>query len=264
MPGEEQPVTFEELQRRAGFERNPNAPVEAPEPPKGDTRSLAVQAADALARGDTEAYNRLLRVQKEMGQADDRAPRATSNTEGRNPRDVSTFNQIAGAFERSPLIRAADRTIVLNDAIASIEKNPRDPAAQLALAYSYVQALDTYQSAVREGELQNLGILGTRLQQFATTLNRVAFEGAFLPPEVARNIAVNAKQLVATIEAGRARKAKEFASRAQVSGVGDMWETFVAGSPSRVDTNSGRLVAPPEPSAGTRRKAPGDNPWRRR
>jgi hypothetical protein len=49
--------------------------------PKAETRSLDVQAADALAKGDTETYTRLLKVKKEMGQADDR-PRITVNTGG--------------------------------------------------------------------------------------------------------------------------------------------------------------------------------------
>lgn len=36
--------------------------------------SLEQQASEALARGDMETYQRLLRVRKEVGQADDRAP----------------------------------------------------------------------------------------------------------------------------------------------------------------------------------------------
>ena len=126
-----------------------------------------------------------------------------------------------------------DRSIVLKDAIKAIEKNPTDPAAQLSLAYSYIQALDTYQSAVREGELQNLGALGTRLQGFLVQLNKVANEGAFLPQGVALNIAANAKQLAATIEAGKASKEQEFKSRAQVSGVGEAWDQFRAGATGR-------------------------------
>lgn len=44
----------------------------APTEQKPETRGLDVQAADALARGDTAEYERLKRVKKEMGQADDR------------------------------------------------------------------------------------------------------------------------------------------------------------------------------------------------
>jgi hypothetical protein len=157
-------------------------------------------------------------------------PASASQSGGADPRSIALFNRIAGEYDRSPLVRAADRTLVLDDAIKTIEANPADPASQLRLAYSYIQALDTYQSAVREGELGNLGILGTKLQQWQMQLNKVASEGAFLPPEVAKNIARDAKQLVQVIGAGAERKRNEFKARATVSGVGEMWNSFVASS----------------------------------
>lgn len=227
-----------------------------PQAPKPDVPNTTEEAhiADAIAIAEEQKGRPLTRGERAQvrltaveeyarirGRADDR-PRV--DTGGQDPRKVATFNQIAGAYERSPLIRAADRTIVLGDAIKAIEANPSDPASQLSLAYSYIQALDTYQSAVREGELQNLGVLGTRLQQWATELNRVANEGAFLPPAVAKNIAASAKQLIQTIEAGRARKEQEFGSRAKVSGVGDMWDSFTGGF-------GGRRTSGPRPGGTT-------------
>jgi hypothetical protein len=148
---------------------------------------------------------------------------------GYSPKQVVTFNQIAGSYERSPLIKAADRTIVLQDAVKAVRRDPSNAANQMNLAYGYIQALDTYQSAVREGELQNLGALGTRLQQLAVEANKVATTGAFMPPDVAKQIATSAEQLVTTIKAGRKRKQQEYASRAKVSGVGKMWDEFVGG-----------------------------------
>lgn len=46
--------------------------LRAPKVPERETRGLDVQANEALKAGDTEAYERLKRVKKEMGQADDR------------------------------------------------------------------------------------------------------------------------------------------------------------------------------------------------
>lgn len=180
---------------------------------------------------------------------------------------ISTFNQIVGAYERSPLVRAADRTLVLDDSIKAIRVDPKNAANQMSLAYSYIQALDTYQSAVREGELQNLGTIGTRWQQLAAEANRVVSTGAFLPPEVAKQIADNAQQLVATITAGRKRKQQEFASRARVSNVGPMWDAFIAGFPEPTSaTPAGEQppvrVTPPS-RAGGPGPAPGSNPFRR-
>lgn len=57
------------VEDRAGQDFTSAAP---PKEPKIETRSLDVQAAEAMARGDKDTYARLLKVKKEMGQADDR------------------------------------------------------------------------------------------------------------------------------------------------------------------------------------------------
>jgi hypothetical protein len=223
----------------------PGVPKEGATPAIGSFEDYVLR--DAAAKGkDPKTYTTTeIDALREKYRLD---PRITVNTDsgGRSPREVATFNQIAGAYERSPLIRAADRTIVLKDAAAAIRRNPQDAAQQLTLAYAFIQALDTYQSAVREGELQNLGMLGTRAQQLALEANRVITSGAFLPPGVARQIAESADQLVKTIEGGRAQKLREYASRAKVSGVGDMWEAFVAGfaQPQTPATGGGSTPTP--------------------
>jgi len=149
---------------------------------------------------------------------------ATSSGEANDMKRIALFNRSADARERSPLVRAADRTIVLRDAAAAIDKDASNPANQLNLAYSYIQALDTYQSAVREGELANLGMLGTQLEQLGLQARRTILEGAFMPPDVARNIAKSAKLLIQTIESGQRAKSEEFRRRAKASGVDDLWE----------------------------------------
>ena len=63
---------------------------------------------------------------------------------------------------------------------------------------------------MREGELQNLGMLGTQLEQLGLQARRTILKGAFMPPEVARNIAASAKLLIKTIEDGRRAKSEEF------------------------------------------------------
>lgn len=171
-------------------------------------------------------------------------PRAPSTIDGRSPAAISTFNQIASQYQRSPLTNAADRTIVLKDAAQAIREAPSNPANQMALAYSYIQALDTYQSAVREGELQNIGSLATMWQQLLVKANQVATTGAFMPPDVAIQIAEASDRLVSTIESGRLKKRAEFAARANASGVGDLWDQFMAGIPS-----SDPAPAPPPPGA---------------
>jgi len=180
-------------------------------------------------------------------------------------KQVQQFDKIAADYQKSPLARAAERTVVLDDAITSIERNPADAPAQLRLAYSYIQALDTYQSAVREGEMQNLGILGTRLQQWTTDLNRVISTGAFLSPEVAKNIAADARQLVDSISRARRQTEQDFASRARTTGVGQMWDAYRSGAvapPTNGEEGPARVVPP---ASGTGRARPStSNPFRTR
>jgi hypothetical protein len=179
---------------------------------------------------------------------------ASSSGEAGEMRRIGLFNRIADARERSPLVRAADRTIVLRDAAAAIDKNPTDPANQLNLAYSYIQALDTYQSAVREGELQNLGMLGTQLEQLGLQARRTVLEGAFMPPDVAKNIAASAKLLIGTIEQGQQVKSQEFRRRAEASGVGDLWDaTYPSAAPTK---NATPNPAPQSPAAPAPTPAP--------
>jgi hypothetical protein len=64
-------------------------------------------------------------------------------------KDRTVFNQIVNQANKSPLIAAADRSVILQQAINQVKQNPNDAAQQLNLSYAYIQALDTYQSAVR-------------------------------------------------------------------------------------------------------------------
>jgi hypothetical protein len=81
----------------------------------------------------------------------------------------------------------------------------RNASTQLNLAYSYIQALDTYQSAVREGELANLGALGARLEVIGANIIRylpreAGGQGLIMPPEVAREVATEAQRLVGLMQ----------------------------------------------------------------
>ena len=145
---------------------------------------------------------------------------------------------------------------MLRDAAAAIDKNPTDPGNQLNLAYTYIQALDNCQSAVREGELANLGMRCTQLEQLGLQARRTILEGAFMPPDVAQNIAKNAKLLIGTIEQGQRATSEEFRRRAEASGVGDLWDAiYPSAPPTSTDRTTGANPTPPAPSTA--------NPFRR-
>jgi hypothetical protein len=181
--------------------------------------------------------------------------------EAADMRRIGMFNRIADAYERSPLVKAADRTIVLSNTAERILKDnaaASNASTQLNLAYSYIQALDTYQSAVREGELANLGALGTKLEVIGANIIRylpreAGGQGQVMSPQVAREIATEGKRLVELIESGRQRKASEFQRRANASGVADLWDaTYPSAPPTTTPTST------PAPST----TAPA-NPFRR-
>lgn len=79
--------------------------------------------------------------------------KAGVGTSGLSTSEANIFNSMVSKYNSSPLIAAADRTIVLKSAVNEVKKDPTNGAKQLSLVYAYIQALDTYQSAVREGEL---------------------------------------------------------------------------------------------------------------
>lgn len=153
---------------------------------------------------------------------------AASGSGGLTPGQVNAFNSIVSKYNSSPLIAAADRTVVLKNTINEIKKNPNNGAQQLNLAYSYIQALDTYQSAVREGELSLVNSIDSKVGQVKNYVEQIQ-NGQIVRPEVAKQIADAAETIVDTINASAKQKAQSFASQANVVGLGPYWNQYVSG-----------------------------------
>lgn len=141
---------------------------------------------------------------------------------------VSAFNSIVGKYNASPLIQASDRTVVLKNSIDQVRENPGDGATQLNLVYSYVQALDTYQSAVREGELGLVNSIDSTIGKLSNEITKIQ-DGQIVRPEVAKDIANAAEKLVTTIDEGARNKAKSFESQANTVGLGPQWKQYTTG-----------------------------------
>lgn len=237
-------LTLPEWEYRATFgEQGPAMPTPKADPATpGSFEDYVVKFATELGKTpDQLTTGELQQARKEYQQADDR-PRVSVNLSGMNPRQVTTFNQIAGAYQRSPLILASDRTLVLDDTIQAVRKDPTDSANQLSLAYGFIQILDSYQSAVREGELQLARGTASILDQLKMQAGRIT-TGALIPPSTALQMADSSERMIAAIKDGKRRKQQEFASRARVSGVGEMWDEFVRGAEAP--------MAPATPAAPT-------------
>jgi len=141
---------------------------------------------------------------------------------------VSAFNGIVGKYNASPLIAASDRTVVLKNSIDQAREKPSDGATQLNLVYSYIQALDTYQSAVREGELGLVNSIDSKVGKVENWKEQI-LNGQIVRPEVTKQIADAAENLVNTIDEGAARKAKSFESQANTVGLGAQWKQYTGG-----------------------------------
>jgi len=150
---------------------------------------------------------------------------------------VNTFNKIVNEYNKSPLIRAAERTPVLSGTIDAVLKDPKNSALQLNLSYAYVQALDTYQSAVREGELNNLNSIDSKIGQIQNYVQKMG-NGQIMRPEIAKQVAESAKSIVDLINTAAKQKAKSFKSQAQVSGIGDQWDQYTGGFDAVYDKES--------------------------
>lgn len=172
---------------------------------------------------------------------------------------TQAFNSIVGKYNSSPLVQASDRTPVLKAAVDAIKKDPKNGALQLNLSYAYIQALDTYQSAVREGELSNLNSIDSRIGEVQGYLQKIQ-NGQIVRPDVALKIADAAAQVVNTIASAASSKAQSFGSQAQVAGIGDMWTEYVGGftpsysvpaAPQTPAASDWKYVPPAQPTTQT-------------
>lgn len=143
-------------------------------------------------------------------------------TTGMNPKQTSVFNSIIEHQNKSPLIMAADRASVLKDITEAVANDPTNSALQVSFIYSMIQALDTYQSAVREGEI-NL-VAGTQgLQEKIQNLPDKINSGTPLnPTAIARYVDVS-KKLTSSIDSAAQKKKNVFKAQAISNGIGEQY-----------------------------------------
>lgn len=191
--------------------------------------------ASALLTGGTAKERQ--RYQEQLEDAQRRGLLRPAPTE----KQKQVFNSIVDKYNRSPLILASDRTIVLEDTIENIRKNPGDAAQQLNLVYSYVQALDTYQSAVREGELGLVNSIDSAIGRLQKSVDQIR-EGKVVRDDVALQIANAADLVVKTIKKGASNKEKAFASQAKVNGIEDLWNDYRTGFDAAFDAQQSTIT----------------------
>lgn len=145
------------------------------------------------------------------------AATSISDGSGLNSKEATIFNSIVDKYNKSPLVAAKDRTRVLQSIINNVNNDPNNGAQQLSLAYGYIQALDTYQSAVREGELSLVNSIDSKVGQLKNSIEKIQ-NGQIVRPDVAKQIAKAAQDLVDTISDSAGYKQKTFAAQAKQNG----------------------------------------------
>lgn len=188
---------------------------------KQETRSLDVQAADALAKGDTATYERLLRVKREMGQADDRQSdprlaeiqrelaearldnmRSAKNSTGLPPNVARRVDAKAKGWDALPIVKTTQKMAEAVSFANSLDINTKNPADDQALIYAFAKAMDP-DSVVREGEYATVQKYGQSwAEAFGFNAARIFSNTPFLTPQARANMK---RTILSKYAAGRAQ-----------------------------------------------------------
>ena len=176
------------------YERPPATTVGTSETERA--AQLLKQRDDARAAGNEALasiyeleYQRLLKVKKELGQADDR-PRVTVQTSGNlPPATTRRANQLADKFQAHPTVKRANTMSEAVSFVNGLDVNTKNPADDQALIYAFAKAMDP-ESVVREGEYATVQKYAQSwLEKFGFDARRVLSSNVpILTPQARQNL----------------------------------------------------------------------------
>lgn len=249
-------ANWDELNRRAGV----TVGASAPEAAGGELTksSLEVQAAAALARGDMETYNRLLKVKKEMGAADDRPPdptlqaireltlaqqRQLQESGGLTPAKFSQAQALANDFQQETKEFWTQRNAYQR--VLASNPSPTSPAGHMALIFAYMKLLDP-NSVVRETEYanaQNASAVPDRIRN----LYNATINGSILTPRQIADFKNQAKAIYEGAKRGATDVKAIYDQRATSQGLPSSAVTYMLNDPVQTtDSPSDAQAAPPQ------------------
>ena len=144
------------------------------------------------------------------------------------PREKSMFSALTSKSREDPLVRAKDRSAGLQNTINYLVANPKDlknGSIQYNLLYGFTQALDSYNSAVREGELQNLKGIDSFAGQAQNFFERVG-SGQVLREDQIKQVANAAQLLADSIKNVGDKRLQQYQREADIIGLGDQWAEY--------------------------------------
>lgn len=137
----------------------------------------------------------------------------------------AVFNTIINNQIKSPSMTAVNRTGQLADTASRIRQNPKNAPDQVALIYGVIQILDSYQSAVREGEINLVRDTQGLLQKADNFYDRVS-KGTPIDASVALAYAKLADQMIGSIKANAEKVNNQFKAQAVVNGIGKQYDEY--------------------------------------
>lgn len=172
--------------------------AKANQPPQREPAAptnLEAQAAAALAAGDNETYQRLLRVRKEMGQADDR-PRSTNVTITPTA-ESNIVNRLVAQWDKAAgPARELTRQSKLMDAGLAAARRGDMAAGSQAVLVTFQKILDPT-SVVRESEYARSSAGQALLARIEGAAQRISQGGAGVPLAELEKFANLAREFVA-------------------------------------------------------------------
>jgi hypothetical protein len=145
---------------------------------------------------------------------------------GLNSKQVAVFNSLVDKLNKSPLVAANDRAVTLEATTNALEADKQNSSLQVSFIYSLIQALDTYQSAVREGEISLVS--GTQgVSDTIANLPAKISGGSVLSERKVQEYINVARLVKDAIKAGADIKTKAFKAQAKTAGIGDAFSEYI-------------------------------------
>ena len=201
---------------------------------EGYQSSLGKEYADYVADENSRGNKKVMTLNEYANMDANRKRAITGVDGGMTTTQNATFKTLTEQQSKSPLVAAADRTIVVDTVSKQLKKDPKNASLQLSFIYSFVQMLDTYQSAVREGEIGILSGTQGLSDKLSNIPDKIA-QGTMLAPDVMNNYIKTAEMLSSSIKAGADTKRKDYASRAKVAGIEKQWKEYTSGIESKTE-----------------------------
>ncbi len=147
------------------------------------------------------------------------------------PKQLPIFTKLTDKWNKSPLIAANDKTVPLKTISAQLQKDPKNAALQYAFVYSFVKALDTYESAVRNEEVTMIsGAQG--LGEKINNLPAKIAGGSVLSKSAVKRYLDVANRMTSAINSAAIDKTSVFSAEADITGIGSAWRRFLEESGS--------------------------------